>query len=220
MTEKTTKISSLNSPLKFHGLFKMYMHFRTMKIRKKEVKRLTNLQRTLDVLNTQYEHSEDNGEKDKLRIFNVSIFTLTVEYDVSSLKFMILYQTDNWNKQFLSRQLAVLLYESTTDLLELLGKDFRNMIVNLRVENELLQELNEITKELNEFKKENRVVLQEIRNFCGAHRDKNAYKQLKIISQIEPNILLELTGQFMKPVAKLTPFFGRVMETMVKSYNP
>ena len=50
------------------------------------------------------------------------------------------------------------------------------------------------------------LLLQEIRNYCGAHRDKNAYQQLMIINNIETNDLLKLTAEFMVPVAILTPY--------------
>lgn len=93
---------------------------------------------------------------------------------------MILFQMDKWNKKYLSRQLAVLMYESTDDILELLGNDYRKMINKLRISQELIQMLNEITKEFNEFK--NKEILQNIRNYCGAQRDKDGYMQLAMIN--------------------------------------
>ena len=71
------------------------------------------------------------------------------------------------------------------NFLELLGKDYREMIKKLSDGETLLQMLNDITKGLSEFKKKNRLILHEIRNYCGAHRDKNGHKQLALINSVE-----------------------------------
>jgi len=57
--------------------------------------------------------------------------------------------------------------------------------------------------------------LQEIRNYCGAHRDKDAYKQLLIINNIDLNDLLGLLGDSMNPVSRLTLFYSKVMNAMI-----
>ena len=69
-------------------------------------------------------------------------------------------------------------------------------------------------KRLDELKKKKKQTLHEIRNYCGAHRDKNGYRQLALINSIESNDMLDLAAEFMIPVSKLTPYFSRVMKAM------
>jgi hypothetical protein len=128
MTNKKRDISSLELPALVRGILKVYFHLRTIRIRKKEIDRIKSIEEAIATITDEYERASSNGETDKMKIFNVSLFTLAIEYDISALKFMILFQMDQWNKQLLSRQLAVILYESTEDLLELLGKDLRLLI--------------------------------------------------------------------------------------------
>ena len=214
MASKKEEYSTLELPSLIRGLLNIYFQLRTIRIRRKEISRLKALEDALKTINEEYEKASNNDENDKMKIFNVSLFMLTVEYDMSSLKFMILFQMDNWNKKYLSRQLAVLMYEATDDFLELLGKEYREMINNLSDGETLIQMLNEITKGLNEFKKKNKEILQEIRNYCGAHRDKNGHKQLALINSIESNDMLDLAAEFMLPVSKMTPYFSKVMKAM------
>ena len=214
MDNKKIEYSTLEFPLVFRGFINLYFKLSTIRIRRKELSRLKALEDTLDTINKEYEKASKNKEIDKMNIFNVSLFMLTVEYDVSSITYMMPFQMDKWNKKFLARQLAVLMYEATDDFLELLGKDYRKMITKLSSGETLLEQLNEISKGLNKFKKKNEQFLYEIRNYCGAHRDKNGYKQLALINSIEPNDMLDLAAEFMIPVSKLTLYFSKVMRAM------
>ena len=214
MDSKKLEYSKIELPFIIRGFLNMYFQIRTIRMRRKEISRLKALEDALNTINNEYEKALNNKEDDKMKIYNVSLFMLTVEYDVSSIKFMIPFQMDKWNKKFLARQLAVLMYEATDDFLELLGKDYREMIKKLSDGETLLELLNDITKGLNEFKKKNKQTLHEIRNYCGAHRDKNGYKQLALINSIESNDMLDLAAEFMIPVSKLTPYFSRVMKAM------
>ena len=216
MVRKNEEYSTLELPSLIRGLLNIYFQLRTIRIRRKEISRLKALAEVMKTINEEYEKASSNNENDKMKIFNISLFMLTVEYDMSSLKFMILFQTDNWNKKYLSRQLAILMYESTDDFLELLGKDYRDMINKLSNSENLNQMLNEIAKELNQFKKKNKEILYDIRNYCGAHRDKNGHKQLAMINSIESNDMLDLAADFMIPVSKMTPYFSEVMNAMSK----
>lgn len=215
MINKKRDTSSLELPGLVRGFLKVYFHLRTIRIRKNEIDRIKSIEEAIAITTEEYERALSNGETEKMKIFNVSLFTLTIEYDISSLKFLIAFQMDQWNKQLLCRQLAVILYESTEDLLELLGKDLRLLINKLPASDELSKELKKRTKEINKFKTANMLFLQEIRNYCGAHRDKEAYKQLMIINNINSDNLLGLLVDFMQPVSKLTPFYSKVMRAMM-----
>lgn len=207
---------TLELPLFVRGILRMYFYIRTISIRKKEINRIKAIEKAIETITNEYEKASIKGEIDKMKIFNVSLFTLTIEYDISALKFMILFQMDKWNQQLLCRQLAVILYESSEDLLELLGKDLRLLINKLPESDKLSKELRRQTKEISKFQNTNMKFLQEVRNYCGAHRDKEAYKQLAIINNLETDNLLELLADFMQPVSRLTPFYSKVMNAMVQ----
>ncbi len=219
MKNNNTNHSTLKLPSFIRSFLKLFFYLRTIKIRKKEIARLKAIEQVLNIIKQEYWNASIKGEKHKMKIFNISLFTMIVERDISALKFMILFQMDKWEKQFLGRQLSVLLYESTDDFLKLLGKDFREVINELPEKEVLNQRLKEITKELNVFKQKNKSFLQKVRNYCGAHRDKNAYQQLVTIEKIDTNNLFELTAEFMVPVVKLTSYFTDVMRLMTKNYK-
>ena len=64
------------------------------------------------------------------------------------------------------------------------------------------------------LRKKNKQTLNEIRNYCGAHRDKNGYKKLALINSIESNDMLYLASEFMITVSNLTLYFSRVMKSI------
>lgn len=209
------EISTLNYPSWLRGVILCYFYLRTIKKRTVERKRLLEIENSINTIVIVLEgisSVEDN--KDKIRILDISLFTLTIEYDISTLSYLMTFQMDKWKQRCVGRQLAVILYESTNDLLELLGKDFRKMLKSSQNTEDLILELNHITSELSSFKKNNKEILSEIRNYCGAHRDKNAYEQLRVINSIEMNDILELCRQFMQPVSQLTQYFTKVMASM------
>ena len=216
MDNQKRDTSTLELPSFARGILRVYFYIRTIRVRKKEIDRIKSIEEAIETITNEYEKALQSRDVDKMKIFNVSLFTITIEYDISALKFMIVFQMDKWNKQLLCRQLAVILYESTEDLLELLGKDLRILINKLPESDMLSKELKRQTKQINKFKSDNMQFLHEVRNYCGAHRDKEAYKQLAIINSIEADNLLELLVDFMQPVSRLTPFYSKVMSAMVQ----
>jgi hypothetical protein len=110
--------------------------------------------------------------------------------------------------------MAVLIYEASHDLLELLGKDFRSTLETFPLTENDWRNLNEITKALNQFKKENRIFLKNIRNFSAAHREQDAIKQLEIIEKVELLEIVKVGGEFYKAIRPLIDFITRVMTMM------
>jgi len=210
-----SEISTLNYPSWLRGIVLCYFYLRTIKKRTNERKKILEIENSINtIVAVLQEVSPVESNKDKIQILNISLFTLTIEYDISTLSYLMIFQMDKWKQRCVGRQLVVVLYESTNDLLELLGKDFRKMLKSSQNTEYLIEELNRITSELSSFKKNNKEILSEIRNYCGAHRDKNAYKQLQVINSIEMNDVLEITRQFMQPVSQLTQYFTKVMASI------
>jgi hypothetical protein len=144
------------------------------------------------------------------RIYNAGLYVLVFEYDIAILKNDALFAIRAWKKNFVARQLAVILYEVAHDLPELLGKDFRVSLKTLPLTDADWETFNGIMKLINKFKTEHRDLLNELRNFVGAHRDKDAGKQLEIIEKVDLLKMLELSGQFYVAVRELVPFLTKL----------
>jgi hypothetical protein len=202
-----------NPPYWTRGFLRWYFYWRTQKIRKKEHDRLKSIEQAMETIALELAKAKAKQNIKHQTILNLSLYVLTIEYDMSVVKLMIPFELDKWHQRFLGRQMAVLMYESTNDLLKLLGKEFSSAI-NLLHNLELQSQLNEIRMQLNEFKKSNLSELEIIRNFSAAHRDNDAFEQLVVIKNLDVNHLLELTSHFMKPIANLTPWCSKVMSVL------
>jgi len=203
-------------PYWMRGFLKMIFYWRSRKLRKQENKRLIALDSAMETIAVELAKAKVAKNKDNEAIFNIVLYTLTIEYDVSVIKFMIPFEIDIWHKRFLARQMAVLMYESTNDLLKLLGRDFKPLIDKLPNRKEITIRLNEIRNELNTFKSSNSAYLSQIRNFSGAHRENDAFEQLVVIRNISSNQILEITAEFMKPITSLTSLNSDIMKSMSK----
>lgn len=176
-----------------------------------EARRIPKLENTIAVLRAQH----SNAIKEELlhyeRIYNVNLYLLVLEYDVAILRNDALFSFRLWKKKFVARQLATLLYEASQDIPKLLGKNFRDSLASIDIDERELELFSKITKNLNKYKNDNRELLQKLRNFVGAHRDKDAAKQLEIIEEVELLNIMELTASFYENIRELSPFMIRVI---------
>lgn len=176
----------------------------------RERKRIAVLEDTIRVIRSNHDKAKQHELPHFQRIYNVGLYLLLFEYDFSILKNDALFSIRDWKKNFVARQIAVLLYETAHDLPELLGKDFRISLETLPLSDSDWETLNKSTKQINKFKNEHRELLNKLRNFVGAHRDKDAVKQLEIIEQADLFKLMELAGQFYSAINELLPFMAKI----------
>ena len=162
------------------SLFKLYMRIRTSRMRRKEQHRLRDLKSTTDSIMELYEASIENeiSIPDNLKhlppiaisqlreMYNTGLFVLTIVHDTSSLSFMLLMETELWNRQNLSRQLSVLMYECIDDLLKMFGKEFRRYLRKLPGYKALEADLNSIISQIHCFEKKHREYLFKISQVC------------------------------------------------------
>lgn len=184
----------------------------------RERKRLEILDETIATIRREYERSIANGTQHYERIYNVSLYVLFFEYDMAMLKNDALFAIRPWRKHFVARQIAVLLYEASQDIPELLGKEFRTTLKTLPLSDEDWKVFNKTTKIFNEFKINNRVFLNEIRNFVSAHRDKSAIKQMNVLEKIDLLSLLKISGDFYVPMRELIPLMVKIT-TILGDWN-
>lgn len=218
MMNTVSSIGILKTPAFLKSLTRLYFYLRTSGKRRKENKRMISMEELLETLSEEYLKAEIQGDSEKMKIFNTGIYIITIEYDVAIMKQMMPSQIETWGQQIVGRQWVILMYEAMNDLLRLNGKDFqKSLIKGLPNEEELLDERKRIMAKLNTFKKNHENRLSELRNYCGAHRDKNAHEQLKHIRSITISELAGMATEFMIPVVMLSSFYREVMKSMTNS---
>jgi len=187
------------------------IHWRLRGFWKREKVRIPELQETIDVIKREHKRAIDLNLEHYARFYNVCLFILVIEYDLSVLiQYSVKAYTRNWEKKFIARQIAVLLYEAIEDIPQLLGKNYRASLRTIPLWDEAEKELNRISKELNQFKKSHSKMLEELRNFVTAHRDRDAAKQMEIIDNLDSDSIYKLVGDFYDIVNPLVPFITRI----------
>lgn len=152
-----------------------------------------------------------------MEIYNVGLFIALFERDISTFNKCIFFAKSEWERQFFARSLAVLLYEGSEDIPELLGKNYRVSLKTLELGSGWFDRLNIISSKLNQFRKSNSHFLSELRNYVGAHRDHNASKQLEILSKLQSIEVYRLAAEFSSPLNDLIAFYTQLLAYM---HNP
>ena len=142
----------------------------------------------------------------------MSLFTwCSLKETCAILKNEAMFSTPGWKQNFTARQLAILLYETSHDIVAILGKEFRDSLDSISADPEMGTRLNAISKQFNSFKNENQELLHTLRNFVGAHRDRDAEKQLEIIEKVDLLQVLKLAERFYLPIRELVGFLTDMM---------
>ncbi len=139
---------------------------------------------TLEMIHMAVSHSKFNNFKNNRNIWNAAGYVNIISYDLKIAAKHLMLSTKEWEKRYFARQASLLIYEASTDLFNLLGKGFRNIISDLSELDLLKDELKQITKELNTYNNVNQDRLKLIRNISIAHRDKDTIEQLDLIHSI------------------------------------
>ena len=194
---------------------KTIMHWRLRGFWKREKARIPELQKTIDTIKREHQRASDANLEHFAQFYNVVLFILVMDYDVSVLsQYYVKAYTRYWEKKFVARQMAILLYEASEDIPQLLGGDFRASLKTIPLWNEAEKELNKISKELNRFKRSHSEMLKELRNFVTVHRDHNTVKQMDIIDNLNPDKIYALLGDFYDIMNTLALFMIRIVRVM------
>ena len=184
-----------------------------------ESTRIKELESAITTVREQHKKTTEYGMEHYTRIYNVGLYLLLFEYDIAILKNDALFSIRKWKKKFVARQMAIQLYEASHDIPNLLGKEFRNSLSKIQLSDSELIEFNSITKEFNNFKNSHREILNKLRNHVGAHRSKDAAKQLDILDEVSLIQLMEYTGEFYEPLGELISFMTKMFLKMADWRN-
>lgn len=140
--------------------------------------------------------AEDESNQDMTILWNAFGYINLLSYDLISVDYSLITEKREWQKVYFGRQVALLLYEGSMDLPELLGKYFKAVFSKNTNANQWLEQLKKYLSELNAFKTTNQSYLQNIRMNTGGHRDQNINNQLDIITSINPYAIKDLMFEF------------------------
>lgn len=157
-------------------------------------------------------HCNCNNFCDDRVIWNAAGYVNLISLDLKHFSRDLMLADDEWSKRIYGRMLSMLIYESMNDLLELLGRDFRVIIMKISKPEELKLELNGISKKLNAYKLKNFDRLKAIRNVATAHRHKDIIEQINMIISISWIELIELATTYDKILNELGGFLQQVID--------
>jgi len=146
------------------------------------------------------------------KVYNVGLYIALFERDLSAYSSYLFLSKTTWHRQFAARGMAVLLYEGCEDIPELLGKEFRNCLKDLGLGDSWFQQLNDIASGLNKFKLMHSEFLKRVRNYVGAHREKNALAQIEVLDILNPIDVYRLGAAFSEPLRAFFNFQIKLMQ--------
>lgn len=157
-------------------------------------------------LEKQCEDARKHGFKNHAVAYNAALFIILVEQDLSAYSAALYYSNTKWHQQFAARGMAVLLYEAAEDIPVLLGKAYRQALRDLGLGNSWLEELNKSTAGFNGFKTEHAGFLKTVRNYVGAHKEKDALAQLEVLETLDHMEVYRLAAKFSDSLRLLADF--------------
>jgi len=158
----------------------------TRRIHHTERVRLKVLEQTIKIVWEQHEKFCDHNLVDTTAVSNAALYVLLFDRDFSVLKAFFLAAESDWERQFVSRQMAVVVYEGVQDIPNLFGKRLRSILSEYNIPEERRLELGAATSQLARFKDEYAQGLKDIRLVMGAHRAKDVMAQLRIVDTLDP----------------------------------
>ncbi|WP_020674483.1 hypothetical protein [Geopsychrobacter electrodiphilus] len=173
------------------------------KLKKDWKGKLETLEKTLQVIASGRETAEKLSLPDVEKIWNVSGYINVCSFDLAIIGEKLMFEPDMWQKRFYARHAAVILYEASQDLPKIINKEFRESVLKMFPEEQILEEINPVIKEINKFKKENHHQLKDIRIVCSAHRHNELDEQLRIVFNLQPVEILKLCGEFDRLLCQL-----------------
>lgn len=146
-------------------------------------------------------------------IWNISGFVNLISIDVKTIQVGMYFAETEWHKRFYARQICTIMYESSKDIFELLGKSFKDLISKRIDITSFELELKNIRSRLNNFQSMYSTYLQTVRNNTAAHKDQNILNQLNIITNINWSDIMRTTMEFESIINDLGTFLQKLINS-------
>ncbi len=140
--------------------------------------------------------AENSNEGLNMKFWNLAGFICIVSSDLKYAGFHLTVSKNPWEKRYFGRQVALIAYEATNDLFELLGTKFRESLKKIDRGNKYQSVLNSLTLKLNNYKAEYSKGLKEIRNVSIGHREQEISQQFEVIEQINWLEMIKMMKEF------------------------
>jgi len=195
-------------------LFQFFMFPRRIRFRWRNRGRLKVLDSLAKTLRTRCDESARSNWVHYRQLYNVGLFVVLADRDIFGFNESMFFARSEWHRQFHARGLAVLLYELSEDLPQLLGKEYREALKELGIGEIWFKELNAIGKKLSTFRNKNKDFLYEVRNYVGAHRHQDAVMQLDAMMKIDTLDIYKIAVELNEPINELVSFYGLLLKYM------
>ncbi len=146
-----------------------------------------------------------------IEIYDLALVISLVDQDISAFGELISSAPTAWHKQFHARYLAILLCDAADRLPGLLGSGLKS-IRDLEIAANWTMELGRIRKRIVEFSTNNSKMLRAIRNNVGAHRNKEALTQLKLMASLDPNMVHGMAVMLSDAIVELIVFYTQLLK--------
>ena len=182
-------------------------------------KNLFTQEATLTMIAEAVRRSEFNNFKNNKQIWNAACYINIISYDLKIIAKNLTFSKLEWEKRYFARQAGLLIYEASSDIFELLGKEFRTIISPLSEIDLLNSMLKEITTNLNLFNSTYKDKLKQLRNTSIAHRDLNSIQQLEVIYSLSWVDSINIVSAFDRIINSVGAFLQKVMDKSVREFQ-
>ncbi|SEW57463.1 hypothetical protein [Chitinophaga arvensicola] len=172
---------------------------------------LENQEKVLQYFRVSLEHCNANNLPKSKAIWNIASYVSIISFDLKVIVKNMTFAVLEWEKRYFARQAALLIHEACDGLLNLLGKQFREILKDLPDSDSLKSDLNIIAKRLNDYKVTHKPNLNTIRNFSIAHRDMEVLSQIEIICAISWVDAINFSSEFDRILNDLGSFMKKFL---------
>lgn len=176
-------------------------------------KNLQTQELTLQVFRESLVHCNHNQFSKSKIVWNAAGYINLISFDLKIIAKHLYSSESEWEKRYFGRQAALLIHEGIDDLFELFGKSLKNIIDALPNADVLSSNRKEITKRLNEYKSVYNKRLDELRNFCIAHRDLDVLAQIDVICGMSWTEAIQMIAGFDRILIDAGTFMQQLLHT-------
>lgn len=161
--------------------------------------------------------SEAVGDVARAKVDNVGLFVFLLQRDIVSMRAELADCSDPDIERMVSLQLSIAIYEGASDLRELLGKDYREAVQQLGMKEDDVKALGRVSKQFSQFLAVHEVFLSKVRNYVAAHRDHDGRAQVRILSELYPEVVLLLAIEFSGLLISVVKWQDEVMKHLIRN---
>lgn len=157
-----------------------------------------------------YRSAEKLNLQHSMAVHRVSLYLLTVNRDIASIKVDLLTSHDWWLRKLLARNVALMIYE--VDMQKVTGAKFRSAIDFFSPPKMLKKDLEGALTNLASVHAGAKSKLADIRNYTIAHRDADAMKQYRLIRNIDEIAVTKIAAEFFAAVNPVVPLLAELVK--------